>query len=137
MFKVGSCEEDLFSSMQKILVKNQEEANNYGINKLAKAADLLNEAASIFDKAGMYDKADEVTEIILSLAQDEEVNEDDDEDAANTAPPIQPITPNTTQIPAPKKPQQHPTQKPHHHGRKHSVGPWQPPPEGHHNKGGS
>jgi hypothetical protein len=68
MFKIGSCENDLFSDMKRNLVKNQTN-ETLGLTKLAKAADLLNDAASIFDKAGMFAEADEIAEILKSLAE--------------------------------------------------------------------
>ena len=71
MFKMGSCENDLFSDMKRNLIKNQTN-EKLGLTKLAKAADLLNGAAAIFDKAGMFAEADEITEILggMKYAQD-------------------------------------------------------------------
>jgi hypothetical protein len=67
MFKIGSFEDELRSSMEKNLVTNQVE-KQYGLNKLAQAADLLNNAATIFEQAGMQEEASEITEILLGLA---------------------------------------------------------------------
>jgi len=69
MFKQGSVESEILRSMEKTLVTNQVE-NKYGFNRLAKAADLLNTAASIFERAGMFSEAEEITEVLRSLAKD-------------------------------------------------------------------
>lgn len=69
MFKQGSFEDELYRSMEKSLVKNQTE-NKHGFNKLAKAADFLNTAADIFDRAGMSKEAEEIVKILQSLAVD-------------------------------------------------------------------
>ena len=68
MFKLGSFEDELYRSMETNLTKNQAE-NNHGFNRLAKAADLLNVAAAIFDQAGMSDEAADVTQILEDLAK--------------------------------------------------------------------
>lgn len=68
MFKIGSFEEEIYKSMEKNLVSNQTE-NKYNFGKLSKAADLLNAAAVLFDKAGMRSEAAEVTKVLTSLAQ--------------------------------------------------------------------
>jgi len=49
MFKIGSFEDEICSSMEKQLVSNQLE-HIHGFNKLAKAAEYLNSAAAIFEK---------------------------------------------------------------------------------------
>jgi hypothetical protein len=67
MFKIGSFEDELRSSMEKNLVANQVE-KQYGLNKLAQAADLLNNAALIFEQAGMEEEASAITEVLLGLA---------------------------------------------------------------------
>lgn len=69
MFKQGSFEDELYRSMEKTLVKNQTE-NRHGFNKLAKAADLLNTAADIFDRAGMHREAEEIVKLLQALAVD-------------------------------------------------------------------
>jgi acid phosphatase family membrane protein YuiD len=69
MFKQGSFEDEIFRSMETSLVKSQTE-NKHGFNKLAKAADLLNEAAAIFDNAGMYQESGEIAEILQHLSED-------------------------------------------------------------------
>ena len=68
MFKIGSFEDEIFRSMEKTLVSNQVESK-YGVSKIAKAADLLNLAASIFDEAGMHQEAGDITEILQSLSE--------------------------------------------------------------------
>lgn len=74
MFKQGSFEDEIYRSMEKTLVKNQTE-NKHGFNKLAKAADLLNTAASIFDQAGMYQESEEVVKVLQSMAINQLVSE--------------------------------------------------------------
>jgi hypothetical protein len=66
MFKTGSFENEIFRSMEKTLASNQLEAK-YGFDKLAKAADYLNAAAAVFEKAGMHKQAIEVTEVLQGL----------------------------------------------------------------------
>ncbi len=69
MFKQSSFEDEIYRSMESSLVKTQTE-NHHGFSKLAKAADLLSTAAAIFDKAGLYQEADGVTQVLQSLAKD-------------------------------------------------------------------
>ncbi len=69
MFKQASFEEELYRSMEKGLVKNQVE-DKHGFDKLAKATDLLNTAAAIFESAKMYSEAEAVTEVLYNLAKD-------------------------------------------------------------------
>jgi hypothetical protein len=69
MFKQGSFEDEIFRSMETSLVKNQTE-NKHGFNKLAKATDLLNEAASIFDDAEMFEASQDITNILQNLSKD-------------------------------------------------------------------
>jgi hypothetical protein len=69
MFKSGSSQDELFRSMDKSLVENQTE-NAHGFGKLAKAADYLNEAATIFEQAGMSSEAAQLTDILLALVKD-------------------------------------------------------------------
>lgn len=68
MFKYGSFEEEIYRSMEKKLVAKQVE-DTHGFNKLAKAADYLNAAAELFDNAGMYVQAAEVTEVLKKLSE--------------------------------------------------------------------
>ncbi len=67
MFKYGSFEKEIYSSMEKRLVAKQVETK-YGFNKLAKAADYLNAAAQVFEDAGMHEQSAEVTEVLQELA---------------------------------------------------------------------
>ena len=67
MFKQSFNEDELSSSMEKILVATHVE-KQHGLNKLAQAADLLNVAASIFEQAGMEEEATAITEVLLGLA---------------------------------------------------------------------
>lgn len=74
MYKQGSFEDEIYRSMESTLVKNQTE-NKHGFNKLAKAADLLNTAADIFDDAGMYEESKEITKVLRSMAVDQLISE--------------------------------------------------------------
>jgi hypothetical protein len=69
MFKQGSFEDEIFRSMETSLVKTQTE-EKHGLSKLAKATDLLNEAASIFDDAEMFQESKDVSDILQNLAKD-------------------------------------------------------------------
>jgi len=69
MYKQSSFEDELYRSMEKTIVKNQTE-DKHGFNKLAQAADLLNAAADIFDRAGMQEESKDVTNILEELAKD-------------------------------------------------------------------
>lgn len=66
MFKTASFEDEIYRSMEKTLISNQAE-NQYGFDKIAKAADYLNAAAEVFEKAGMYKQATEITEVLQGL----------------------------------------------------------------------
>jgi len=68
MFKYGSFEEEIYRSMEKKLVAKQVE-DTHGLNKLAKAAEYLNNAAEIFDNAGMHEQAAEITNVLQKLAE--------------------------------------------------------------------
>lgn len=67
MFKIGSFSDELYKSMGQNLTSNHLE-DKHGFSKLAKAADFLNSAATIFEQAGMTAEAEEVTEVLKSLA---------------------------------------------------------------------
>lgn len=66
--KIGSFEDEIYQSMEKVLIANQTE-QLYGFDKIAKAADLLNNAANIFDKAELYSEASEITDVLKSLTK--------------------------------------------------------------------
>jgi hypothetical protein len=74
MYKLGSFEDEIYRSMEKTLVKNQTE-NRHGFNKLAKAADFLNTAATLVEGAGMSKEAEEVTKVLQSMAVDQLMSE--------------------------------------------------------------
>ena len=74
MFKQASFEDEIYRSMEKSLVRSQTE-NSHGFKKLAKAVDLLNTAAGIFEQAGMYKEAEEVTKVLQSMAVQQLVSE--------------------------------------------------------------
>lgn len=69
MFKQGSYEDEIFRSMEKTLVDSQVE-NTHGLSKLAKAVDYLNDAAAIFERAGMLEEATQITEVLQGLTKD-------------------------------------------------------------------
>ena len=69
MYKIGSFEQELYESMSKNLSNHRLE-DKFGFDKLAKAINFLNEAAIIFDKAGMQAEAKEVLEVLQKLASD-------------------------------------------------------------------
>ncbi len=64
--------------MEKQLASNQVE-KTHGFKRLSKAADYLNSAAEIFEQAGLIKYANEVTEVLQSLAEDQ-FEDDHDED---------------------------------------------------------
>lgn len=68
MFKLGSFEAELKTAMEKNLISNQVD-NQHGFSKLAKAADYLNIAANIFEKAGMTEEAAEITNVLIGLSK--------------------------------------------------------------------
>jgi len=67
MFKQGSSENEIYLSMEKTLVAHQVE-KEHGFSKVAKAADLLNAAATLFAEAGMLEETTEITNILERLA---------------------------------------------------------------------
>jgi hypothetical protein len=69
MFKQPNLEDELLRAMEKSLVKNQTEIR-YGFDKLAKATDLLNQAAAIFESANMNAESEEILDILQGLAQE-------------------------------------------------------------------
>lgn len=81
MFKLGSFEEELYSSMKKSLVSNQLE-NKYSLDKLSKAADYISDAAELLDDTGFKVEADMLTAVLKRLANEQEadVNHDDEGD---------------------------------------------------------
>lgn len=70
MFKQSSYEDEIFRSMEKTLIKNQTEHNTHGLNRVAKAVDYLNDAAAIFERAGMTEEAEMITGILAGLVKD-------------------------------------------------------------------
>lgn len=68
MYKMGSFADEIYQSMEKQLVSNQLETK-YGFDKLAKAVDYLNAAATLFENANMQEEASEIVEIINHLAK--------------------------------------------------------------------
>lgn len=70
MFKQASVADELLRSMEKTLVKNQGENKTHQLTRLAQAVDYLNDAAAIFEHAGMTEEADLITEVLAGLAKD-------------------------------------------------------------------
>lgn len=68
MFKIGSFENEILQTMEKSLVQANQKDKSSGFDKLAKAADCLNNAAAIFDQAEMYTESSEITDVLESLA---------------------------------------------------------------------
>lgn len=68
MFKQQGFEDEIIRSMENSLVKNQTE-NTYGLSKLAKAVDYLNDAAAIFEHAGMFEEAIQITDVLQVLSK--------------------------------------------------------------------
>lgn len=65
MFKQGSHADEIFRSMEGVLVKNQ--TTNIHENKLSRAVNYLNDAAVIFKQAGMVSEANDIALVIRSL----------------------------------------------------------------------
>ncbi len=57
---------ELYRTMEKQLVNNQLE-NKYAFNKIAKSIDYLHLATKLFDKAGMHQEANEITNVIKDV----------------------------------------------------------------------
>src|SRR5574338_389811 len=68
MFKTANFEDEIYRSMEKKLVANQDD-ENHGLSKIAKATDYLNAAAEIFEQAGMTGPAEEINNVMQDLAQ--------------------------------------------------------------------
>lgn len=61
MFKTASFEEELYRSMEKTLVANQDTQD---AGRLSKAAEYLSAAAEIFAQAGMTEQAEEIIKVL-------------------------------------------------------------------------
>lgn len=66
MFKQASFEDEIYRSMEKTLVNSQTNSDQ-NANKLARAADLLSNAAAIFKRAGMLQEAELVLQVLSNL----------------------------------------------------------------------
>jgi hypothetical protein len=62
MFKIDF-ENEIYNDMKKKLISNKTEVT-HNFDKLAKAIDYLNNAAVIFEKAGMFKEAEEITKLL-------------------------------------------------------------------------
>lgn len=69
MFKTASFENEIRQSMEKTLVANQNEST-HGFKRIAQAIDYLNQAAEIFEQAGMAESAKETSQVLHSLAME-------------------------------------------------------------------
>lgn len=76
MFKLGSFEKELASSMETSLISNRME-NKFSFDKIAKVADYLSAAAELLDDTGHLVEADMVTKILAKLAGEESADEND------------------------------------------------------------
>lgn len=68
MFKSASSEDELFQGMWSNLKKNAEEYSPK--HQISRAIDLLDEAAKIFEQAGMEDLSDQVVEVLNKCVED-------------------------------------------------------------------
>lgn len=66
MFKRGSVADEVSSIMEKELISRQAE-QVHGLTKVAKAIELLGDAASLFAKAGMLEEEKEIVDVLGSL----------------------------------------------------------------------
>ena len=66
MFKDNDVEQEIYKSMEANMVNNQLE-NKYAFNKIAKSIDYLHLATKLFDKAGMHQEADQLTNIVKEI----------------------------------------------------------------------
>jgi hypothetical protein len=72
LFKIGSFEEELAASMSKQLRAHQHEKQLGFDRRAAKAVDLINAAAQLFDEAGFYREAESLTSFLEKLAHKKE-----------------------------------------------------------------
>jgi len=61
MFKIENFEEEIYNTMEKNIVKNQ---NENKFQKIVKAAEYLTNAALLFEKAGMKEESKDIKNII-------------------------------------------------------------------------
>jgi hypothetical protein len=69
MFKIGSSQNEIFENMEKSLIANQNQESN-GFNRLLRAAERLNSAATIFKNAGMHSESKAIQNIILDIVKE-------------------------------------------------------------------
>lgn len=74
MFKIGSFETELASSMERGLVSNQLD-NKFSFDKIAKVADYLSAAAELLDDTGHLVEADMVVKVLARLAGENDENQ--------------------------------------------------------------
>ncbi len=81
IFKRGSCEQELFEGMQEAQVEAVAEERYKNQQLFLEAMQELNAAAESFEKAGRVSRAKEVTQVMMSLADD--TNETDDSEKSD------------------------------------------------------
>lgn len=68
MFKISSAEQEIYDSMEKLLVSNSvEETHNF--SKVSKAIDYLDAAAAIFEESGLSAEAEDIIQILNKLSK--------------------------------------------------------------------
>jgi hypothetical protein len=68
LFKIGSFEEELATSMGKQLRAHQHEKQLGFDRRAAKAVDLINAASQLFDEAGFHSEAEALTRFLEKMA---------------------------------------------------------------------
>ncbi len=68
MFKQASFADEIYAAMENNLVSNQAEST-YGFSKLAQAVEYLNNAADIFDRAGMAEVSEDIAQVLEQVAE--------------------------------------------------------------------
>lgn len=70
MWKVGSCEQELFEGMKSAEVEAVEKEEMSNDSNFLEALEELNAAAECFERAGKIIRAQEITALMMSLASD-------------------------------------------------------------------
>jgi hypothetical protein len=82
IFKQGSCADELYDSMDKAQLEAVAKEEQREGELILEAMRELNAAAECFEKAGRTARAKEVTQVMMSLAED---NDDSDEKPKKTS----------------------------------------------------
>ena len=80
IFKQGSCEQELLEGMEKAQLEAVAEEGNKTHQLFLEAMQELNAAAESFEKAGRVSRAKEVTQVMMSLADDDSDEETEKSD---------------------------------------------------------